>query len=212
MERASGDFVRSLKEKVELNKKLKSYERNLLSDSMDYVISTLKGNPSFELVSLKNFKTNELSSIANISVRGRNPIQQIRNFLNLKKLFCEFEKAESNISVCSLDLSGKIAGYRETPNLVVLQFTLKNSGIVEIKIFLQSEDVIFSVYENNYFFLKLWMFESGIFSYKKIDIHNNDRDKIEAEYPIDDKNDLRLTFHETGEISQINILVKKGEK
>lgn len=212
MERASGDFVKSLKEKIDLRKKVKNYERNLLSDSMDYLINCLKENPCFELVSLKNFKTNQLSSIANILVKGKNPIQQIENFLNSKKLFCEFQKIESNISVCCLDLSGKIVGYREKPNITILQVYLKNSEIAEIKLFLKSEDPVFSVYESNYFFLKLWLFESGIFNCKKIEILSKDRDKIEADYPIDEKNDLRLTFHETGEISQINILVKKGEK
>ena len=57
MERASGDFVKSLREEIEIRKKIKNYERSLLTDSMNFIISFLKKNPDFELVSLKNFKT-----------------------------------------------------------------------------------------------------------------------------------------------------------
>jgi hypothetical protein len=212
MERASGDFVKSLRDEIELRKKIKNYERSLLTDSINFIISILEKNQDFELVSLKNFKTNELSSIADISFKKKNPFQQIEKFLNSENLFCEFQKIEDNLSVCYLDLSGKIEGYREKPNLVVLQFLLKSQGIIEIKIFPKSESPIFSFFENSYFFIKIWIFDSGIFQTKKIDIKADDRNKLETYYPLDEKMDVKINFHETGEISQINIFQKKGEK
>ena len=212
MERASGDFVKSLREEIELRKKIKNYERSLLTDSLNFIISVLNKNPDFELISLKDFKTNELSSIANISVKKKNSFQQLEKFLNSEGLFCEFQKIGDNISVCYLDLSGKIEGYREKQNLLVLQFLLKSQGIVEMKIFLKSESPIFSFFENSYFFIKIWIFDSGIFQSRKIDIKTDDREKLEAYYTLDEKMDIRINFHETGEISQINIFQKKGEK
>jgi hypothetical protein len=71
MERASGDFVKSLRDEIELRKKIKNYERSLLTDSINFIISVLEKNQDFELVSLKNFKTNELSSIADISFKKK---------------------------------------------------------------------------------------------------------------------------------------------
>jgi len=212
MERASGDFVKSLKEDIELRKKIKNYERSLLTDSLNFIISFLKKNPNFELISLKNFKTNELSSIANISVKKKNPFEQLEKFLNSEGLFCEFQKIQDNLYVCYLNLSGKIEGYREKENLVVLQFLLKSQGIVEMKIFLKSESPIFSFFDNSYFFIKIWLFDSGIFQSRKIDIKIEDRNNLEAYYPLDEKTDVKINFHETGEISQINIFQKKGEK
>jgi hypothetical protein len=212
MERASGDFVKSLREKIELKKKIKNYERSLLTDSLNFIISFLKKNPDFELISLKNFKTNELSSIANISVKKKNTFEQLEKFLNSEGLFCEFQKIQDNLYVCYLDLSGKIEGYREKENLVVLQFMLKSQGIVEMKIFLKSESPIFSFFDNSYFFIKIWLFDSGIFKSRKIDIKIEDRNNLEAYYTLDEKTDVKINFHETGEISQINIFQKKGEK
>ena len=66
MEKTSGDFVKSLKEKISKKKKQEKLQRNILHDSLDYLISIVKESPQIELRSVKNFETNEISCFLNL--------------------------------------------------------------------------------------------------------------------------------------------------
>lgn len=212
MERISGDFVRSLRNEIKDRKKVKNYERSLLQDSLNYILEIFQDSKEIELRSVKNFETHELSCIANLYTEKEDILETLVSHISKKIPDCTFKKLDSKLIIFVLDLKGKLSGYRNKKNQVVLQFQIKGKHTFEMKLFLKNSDLLFSIYEKSYHSFKVWIsYKENVFS-DTIELKGVSRDLGEAEYNLISGFKLMVNFHETGELNRVNISVKKGRK
>lgn len=212
MEKISGNFVRSLRDQIEERKKSKEYDRSILRDSLNYILGIFKLSNCVELRAVKNFETNELSCAASLYTESEKIWADLQK--QLRKRFPEMISLaiDPKILVVQFDLKGKLEGYRNKKNPVLIQFLMKGKHTLEMKLFLKNSDPFHVVYDKSYFRLKLWISSKEQIIPVDFKIESKDRNKEEAILDLDQGFKIKLGFNPTGEIKTINILNKRGRK
>lgn len=204
--------MRSLRDQIEERKKSKEYDRSILRDSLNYILGIFKLSKSIELRSVKNFETHELSCAASLYTESETIWSDIQK--QLRKKFPEIVclEIDSKILVVQFDLKGKLEGYRNKKNPIVIQFMMKGKHTLEMKLFLKNSDPFHIVFEKSYFRLKLWISSKDQIFPVDIKIESKDRNKEEVSLNLEQGFRIKLGFHPTGEVKTINILGKRGRK
>lgn len=212
MESISGEFVNSLKRKLEKERAEKNYNQNLLKDSFRFIIETLVKKENIFLNSRKDFETNELSLLANFDCNFFDPLDQILKIFQSEGIIKTSHQIDPRISLFLLDLTDKVEGFRAKKNLIILQLRLKTKDSVEIKAFLKMRFVHFFPYEKNFYNLKFWLCSGEKFHSTQVEIKKADREKNCVKYDIDNSHFLRIDFYQNGEIKNMKISKKREKK
>ena len=212
MEKTSGDFVKSLKEKISKKKKQEKLQRNILHDSLDYLISIVKESPQIELRSVKNFETNEISCFLNLYSECENIPQSIGSLIEKNGL--DFRKIELDPKriLYLVDFGENIISSGKTNNWFFLEFYFKGKYIFELKMTQNHEELTYSIFDRKYYNIKFWICDNLEMTVYDIPIKNSDRDKNRSRIPLNEKYTLTMLFDLIGEVEKINISRKIGRK
>jgi hypothetical protein len=212
MQRLSGIFVESLKKDLEEKKNSEKYERSLLKDSSNFILNIIREENIIEIRSIKDFETSEISSSALIYTECENVQNYVLDTFKKRGIGASLKVINDKIFIFSVDLSGKIYGYRNKKNKLLIQFRFKGKHTLELKIFLKNSDPFYSVYEDTYFNYKIWIHCKDEFYIEDIPIKTIDRDSSEKTYSLSSKFSSKVYFHINGEVKDVNIYLRKGRK
>ena len=212
MKKSSEDFVKSIKEKVTQQKNIEIIQRNLLHDSLDYFSSMLSKDGGIEVRNQKKFDSGEMNCFLGLYSENDSIPDHINLILDNNGL--EYKVLELDIKkiVYCVNFGRNILSSPYDDNLVFLEFNFKGKHIFECKISPKIGPVDYSLYENKYFNIKLWVFDDGIFNKYEIPLINITRSRRGITRELDGKYKASIIFDPVGEVEYIKISKKRGAK
>jgi hypothetical protein len=212
MEKTSGDFVKSLKDKISKQKKQEKFQRNILHDSLDYLISIIKGSSQIELRSVKNFKTSEISCFLNLYCESDDIPSSIESLFNDNSLDFRKVQLDEKKFLYLVDFGENIVSSGSEHNWFFLEFYFKGKYIFESKLTTNSDDLFYSVFDRKYYSIKFWVCDNLELFVYEFPIRNFDRNKNKTKVELDEKYTLTILFDQVGEVEKINISRRIGRK
>jgi hypothetical protein len=201
---ASETFVKILKDKISQDKEKDQILRNILQEGLNLVLGYLEKN--LEIRNLKNFEINEICfyfdiySDDNIETAISNSFQ--KNSVNYDKY---------DLSDCFklffLNLGDKVSIFSSIikPEFFI-QICSKKGNLYRVKFFLCKKGINFSIFENNYHFFKIWIYDSGKFHDYTIPLKGISRDKKKQKRVTSDKKyNVTIFLNENGEVDRAEI-------
>lgn len=212
MEKTSGDFVKSLKDKISKKKKQEKFQRNILHDSLEYLISVINRSSHIDLKSVKNFETSEISCFLNLYSESDNIPDSIDNLLDENNLTFHKIQLDTKRILYLVDFKDNIISSGKDNNWFFLEFYFRSKHLFELKMTSNNEDLIHSVFERKYYHIKFWICDNLNLSVHEFQIKNLDRDKNRTRVSLNENYNITLSFDPIGEVEKINISRKNREK
>jgi hypothetical protein len=212
MKKSSEDFVKSIKEKVTQQKNIEIIQRNLLHDSLDYFSSMLSKDGEIEVRNQKKFDSGELNCFLGLYCESDSIPDHINSILTSNELEYKVLDLDAKKMVYCVNFGRNILSSPYDDNLIFLEFNFKGKHIFECKISLKIGPIDYSLYENKYFNIKVWIFEDGIFNKYEIPLINISRNKRGITRELDGKYKASIIFDLVGEVEYIKISKKRGAK
>jgi hypothetical protein len=212
MEKTSGDFVKSLKDKISKQKKQEKLQRNILHDSLDYLISIIKGSSQMELRSIKNYKTSEISCFLNLYCESDDISISIETLFSENNLAFSRIQLDPKKDLYLVDFGDNIISSGKKNNWFFLEFYFRGKYLFEAKLTSNTDDLFYSIFDRKYYNIKFWVCDNLELLVYEFPIRNLDRDKNKTRIILDKKYNLTLSFDQIGEVEKINISRKIGRK
>jgi hypothetical protein len=212
MKKSSEDFVKSIKEKVTQQKNTEIIQRNLLHDSLDYFSSVLSKDGEIEVRNQKKFDSGELNCFLGLYCESDSIPDHINSILATNELEYKVLELDTKKMVYCVNFGRNILSSPHDDNLIFLEFNFKGKHIFECKISPKIGPIDYSLYENKYFNIKVWVFEDGIFNKYEIPLINISRSKRGITRELDGKYKASIIFDLVGEVEYIKISKKRGAK
>ena len=201
---ASETFVKILKDKISQDKEKDQVLRNVLQEGLDLILGFLGQN--LEIRNLKNFEINEICSY--FDVYSKNNIDL--DILDcLQKNSVEYKKHDlfENRVLFFVNLENKVSLFSSIikPKFFIQVF-YKKGNLYRIKFFLHNKGINFSIYENNYHFFKIWVYDSGNFYDYTVPLKGISRDKKKQKRTTSDrKYSVTIFLNENGEVDKAEV-------
>jgi hypothetical protein len=212
MKKSSEDFVKSIKEKVTQQKNIEIIQRNLLHDSLDYFSLMLSKDGEIEVRNQKKFDSGELNCFLGLYCESDSIPVHINSILTSNELEYKVLELDAKKMVYCVNFGRNILSSPYDDNLIFLEFNFKGKHIFECRISPKIGPIDYSLYENKYFNIKVWIFEDGIFNKYEIPLINISRNKRGITRELDDKYKASIIFDLVGEVECIKISKKRGAK
>lgn len=206
----SGDFVNSVREIINKKKSEEYRKRSILREILGNVLEVLKRSGRAEIRSTKDFETSEISYLANLYLDSENIILDFKLILEKSGILLIENKIDDKNVVYLADLNKVIVSNSDSFCFIELKITGKY--FFSLRIIPKSEPFSYRIYGENYFYLKLWLFDGSDFSNHSIQILTKNREKKKMKSNLDEAHSLNVIFDELGEIVETNISKKRGAK
>lgn len=209
---AAGDFVKSLRDKISRTKDKIQTKRNLLQESLEYILNFFSDPIETEIRSVRNFEINEIATYFDMYVANdlEETISQI-----LTSNGIEFQKASLNDYKCVfvLDLENKLLSSGSTHNLISLEVCSKRLKTYKFKVSICDDDFCFSVFDWGYHEIKFWCYLNGKLGLETLNIRGVDRSKKKLKIKnITEEIDAIVHFDDSGKGESLDLLPKKRKK
>jgi hypothetical protein len=211
-ESISGNFVRSLKEKISEEKSQIQKKRILLQDSLNIILGVFKEHSDLEVRAIRDFETSEISCFVD-AYSPEDPYESIKNALEKSEIHCQSVMLGEYKCLFILDLENRLIASGNLHNMISLEIFSKRLRTFKIKISHCDPKFEYSVFEKNYHEIKYWYYENSVINVESIKLKDFNRDtkKISISSGESD-NDITITFNEIGEPDNFNLFPKKRRK
>jgi hypothetical protein len=211
MEKTSEDFVKSLKDKILRTKKKEEFQRNILQDSLEYLILLFNTSGEIDIKSTKNFETSEISCFLNLYSESENITETISNILKNSNVPFRIKDIGKRKTIFLMDFGGNLISSGREHDWVYVEFYFKGKHIFEAKLTLLKSDLEYFIFDKQYFNIGIWLCDHLEMKSYDIQIMSSDRKKRSMRKQLDEKYNLVVGFDQTGEVEKIKIL-KIGSK
>ena len=130
-------------------------------------------------------------------------------FDNFRHQYKVLELDSKKIIYC-VDFGNNILSSPHDENLIFLEFYFKGKHIFECKISPRLGSIDYSLYDNKYFNIKLWIFEDSFGKYE-IPLINISRSRRGIKRELDGKYTAFIKFDPVGEVESIKISKKREQ-
>jgi hypothetical protein len=210
MKKSSEDFVKSIKEKVNQQKNIETIQRNLLHDSLDYFSSLIRDDGSIEIKSHKKFDSGDMNCFLSLYSEVDSIPDQINLiFDNFRHPYKLLELDSKKIIYC-VDFGNNILSSPKEENLIFLEFYFKGKHIFDCKLSPKLGSLDYSLYDSNYFNVKIWVFDD-LFGKYEIPLINISRSKRGIRRELAGKYTVSIKFDLVGEVESIKISKKREQ-
>ena len=208
----SGNFVRSLKEKISEEKNQIQKKRILLQDSLNIILGIFKEHPDLEVRTIRDFETSEISCFVDV-YSPEDPYQSIKNSLEKSGISSQSAMMGEYKCLFILDLENRLIASGNPHNIISLEIFSKRLRTFKIKLSHCDSKFAYSVFEKNYHEIKYWCYENSEINVESIRLKDFNRDmkKISVSSGESD-HDITITFNEIGELYTFNLFPKKRRK
>lgn len=208
----SGNFVRSLKEKISEEKNQIQKKRILLQDSLNIILGIFKEHPDLEVRTIRDFETSEISCFVDV-YSPEDPYQSIKNSLEKSGISSQSAMMGEYKCLFILDLENRLIASGNPHNIISLEIFSKRLRTFKIKLSHCDSKFAYSVFEKNYHEIKYWCYENSEINVESIRLKDFNRDmkKISVSSGESD-HDITITFNEIGELDTFNLFPKKRRK
>ena len=208
----SGNFVRSLKEKISEEKNHIQKKRILLQDSLNIILGIFKEHPDLEVRTIRDFETSEISCFVDV-YSPEDPYQSIKNSLEKSGISSQSAMMGEYKCLFILDLENRLIASGNPHNIISLEIFSKRLRTFKIKLSHCDSKFAYSVFEKNYHEIKYWCYENSEINVESIRLKDFNRDmkKISVSSGESD-HDITITFNEIGELDTFNLFPKKRRK
>jgi hypothetical protein len=211
MEKPSEDFVKSLKDKILRTKKKEEFQRNILQDSLEYLILLFNSSGEIDIKSTKNFETSEISCFLNLYSESENITETISNILKDSNVPFRIKDIGKRKTIFLVDFGGNLISSGREHDWVYVEFYFKGKHIFEAKLTLLKSDLEYFIFDKQYFNIGIWLCDHLEMKSYDVQIMSSDRKKRSMRKQLDEKYNLVVGFDQTGEVEKIKIL-KIGSK
>ena len=208
----SGNFVRSLKEKISEEKNQIQKKRILLQDSLNIILGIFKEHPDLEVRTIRDFETSEISCFVDV-YSPEDPYESIKNSLEKSGISNQSAMIGEYKCLFILDLENRLVASGNPHNIISLEIFSKRLRTFKIKISHCDYKFAYSVFEKNYHEIKYWFYENSEINVESIRLKdfNRDMEKISVSSG-ESGHDITITFNEIGELDTFNLFPKKRRK
>ena len=208
----SGNFVRSLKEKISEEKNQIQKKRILLQDSLNIILGIFKEHPDLEVRTIRDFETSEISCFVDV-YSPEDPYQSIKNSLEKSGISSQSAMMGEYKCLFILDLENRLIASGNPHNIISLEIFSKRLRTFKIKLSHCDSKFAYSVFEKHYHEIKYWCYENSEINVESIRLKDFNRDmkKINVSSGESD-HDITITFNEIGELDTFNLFPKKRRK
>ena len=208
----SGNFVRSLKEKISEEKDQIQKKRILLQDSLNIILGIFKEHPDLEVRTIRDFETSEISCFVDV-YSPEDPYESIKNSLEKSGIFNQSAMIGEYKCLFILDLENRLVASGNPHNIISLEIFSKRLRTFKVKITHSDPKFAYSVFEKNYHEIKYWCYENSVIRVESIRLKDFDRDLKKINVTSGESgHEVTMTFNEIGELDTFNLFSKKRRK
>ena len=208
----SGNFVRSLKEKISEEKNQIQKKRILLQDSLNIIHGIFKEHPDLEVRTIRDFETSEISCFVDV-YSPEDPYESIKNSLEKSGIFNQSAMIGEYKCLFILDLENRLVASGNPHNIISLEIFSKRLRTFKVKITHSDPKFAYSVFEKNYHEIKYWCYENSVIRVESIRLKDFDRDLKKINVTSGESgHEVTMTFNEIGELDTFNLFSKKRRK
>lgn len=209
---AAEDFVENLKVIIQEKKHNTEFKKNILQESVDVLKSLFESHDGFFIKSVKDFDSKNFSFLLDL-VSEHELSGEIPKILTENNIAFHAKELSDYKTVFLLDIGRRIFASGSPNNLLFIEIISKKYSQYRLRFTLFNPGVNFSVFEKNFFLIKLWIFDHGnVFSIHEIDMNKIGRYKKKQKIKLsDEKYNLSLTLNDLGEFSSLSVK-RAGEK
>jgi len=208
----SGNFVRSLKEKISEEKNQIQKKRILLQDSLNIILGIFKEHPDLEVRTIRDFETSEISCFVDV-YSPEDPYESIKNLLEKSEISSKSSMIGEYKCLFILDLENRLVASGNPHNIISLEIFSKRLRTFKIKLSHCDYKFAYSVFEKNYHEIKYWCYENSAISVESIRLKDFDRDLKKINVTSgESSHEVTMTFNEIGELDTFNLFPKKRRK
>lgn len=209
---AAGDFVKSLRDKISRTKDKIQTKRNLLQESLEYILNFFSDRTETEIRSVRNFEMNGIATYFDMYVADNleETISQILSSNGIK-----FQRASLNDYKCVfvIDLENKLVSSGSSHNLISLEVCSKRLKTYKFKVSICDDDFCFSVFDWGYHEIRFWCYSSGKLNLETLNIRGVDRSKKKLKIKnFTEEIDAVVHFDDSGKGESLDLLPKKRKK
>lgn len=212
MSTTSGDFVNSVREIINRKKTDENRRRIILREILENILSSFNKSGRIEVRNTKDFETNEISYSMSLYLDSEDIKADFKSILEKSGINLIDNHIDNKNSVYLANFGKNILSNSSSDSLCFMELKLTGKYFFSLKLFLKTETLSYRVYDTNYFYLRLWVFDGLNFSNHEVQIKTADRSKKNMKVDLDQKYLLTISFDELGEITETNISKKRGAK
>ena len=212
MERsAARDFVKSLSEKLTLEKDRVKKSRIHLQDSLNVILEILRKDSNLEIRSIRDFETNEVACFVDV-YSPDDFLDSLTSVMNKNGIISSSMRLSDYKFVFIADLENRIISSGYDHNIFSMEVVSKRLKTFKVKISPCDPKFSYSVYEKNYHQIKYWFHEDIKIQSSSIELRNFNRDEPELKTVDEFGNQIKMTLNELGEMESFSISTKRGRR
>ena len=212
MERsAARDFVKSLSEKLTLEKDRVKKSRIHLQDSLNVILEILRKDSNLEIRSIRDFETNEVACFVDV-YSPDDFLDSLTSVMNKNGIISSSMRLSDYKFVFIADLENRIISSGYDHNIFSMEVVSKRLKTFKVKISPCDPKFSYSVYEKNYHQIKYWFHDDLKIQSSSVELRNFDRDEPEIKTVDEFGNQIKMTLNELGEMESFLISTKKGRR
>lgn len=212
MERsAARDFVKSLSEKLTLEKDRVKKSRIHLQDSLNIILEILRKDSILEVRSIRDFETNEVACFVDI-YSPEDFLDSLVSSMDKNGIVHSSLRLGEYKFVFIADLENRIISSGYDHNIFSIEVVSKRLKTFKVKISPCDPKFSYSVYEKNYHQVKYWFHEDLKIQSSSIELRNFDRDSSEIKTSDEFGNQIKMNLNDLGEVESFSISTKKGRR
>lgn len=212
MERsAARDFVKSLSEKLTLEKDRAKKSRIHLQDSLNVILEILRKDGNLEIRSIRDFETNEVACFVDI-YSPDDFLDSLTSVMDKNGIISSSLRLSDYKFVFIMDLENRIISSGYNHNIFSMEVVSKRLKTFKVKISPCDPKFSYSVYEKNYHQIKYWFHEELKIKSSSIELRNFNRDDHELKTVDEFGNQIRMTLNDLGEMESFSISTKRGRR
>ena len=212
MSTTSGDFVNSVREIMNRKKNEEYRKRAILREILENVLESLKVSGKAEIRNTKDFETSEISYSANLYLDSEDISSDFKSILGESGIHLVENKIDDRNFVYLGNLGRSILSNFNSDNICFIELKITGKYFFFLRIIPRDEHISYRIYDSNYFYLKLWLFDGSEFTNHEVRILTKDREKKKMKSDLNNVYSLNISFDELGEIMKTNISKKRGAK
>jgi hypothetical protein len=212
MSTTSGDFVNSVRDILNKKKTDDNRRRIILRNIFEDLINYLKNSGKVEIRNIKDFETDEMSYLLNLYLESDNIYEDFYSILEKNGVVLNRHEIDPKNSLYVSNFGKTVLSNLNSESICFLELKLTGKYFFTLRITLKTESVSYRVYDSNYFYLKLWVFDGVDFSNREVQIRTEDRNKKKMRVDLDNGYYFNIKFDTMGEVIETNISKKRGAK
>lgn len=208
----AGDFVKSLREDITKKKDRIKNKRNLLQDSLNFIIEFLSKSGDAEIRSIRNFEINEIATYFDVHI-PEDLLETFSKILDANGIKYLSSKLQDYKCVFIIDLEDRIVSSGSEHNYFSLEVYSKRLKTYKIRISPCQDNLAYSVFDSSYHEVKFWYTHNNSIHIGKISLRGIDRSKNKIKFKdVSDVFDCTLFLSDSGQFESLDLFHKKRKK